>query len=159
MSFDSQVFESYVPVYDTVPEKWEEARPFLVENLKKISNAVNIREIGFYLDEELLSGKQFIPTTAMSGSNSSNSQQFRTIFRKVINVSPLAPGANTFPHGITFDINFTLIDMWVAATNSTTFIAQVITNASVTMDATNINITSPGAFDRAYCICEYMEEI
>jgi hypothetical protein len=55
---DSQEFESYVPVYDTVPEQWEDARAFLVEQLKKISNAVNVREIGWLLDEELLSGKR-----------------------------------------------------------------------------------------------------
>ena len=46
---DSQTLESYVPVYDVVPEKWEEARPFLVEQLKKISEGVNTREIGFFL--------------------------------------------------------------------------------------------------------------
>jgi hypothetical protein len=159
MTLSSQEFESFVPVYDTVPEEWNDAREFLVEHLKKISNAVNAREIGFYLDEELLSGKQFIPTTSMSGPSSSTSQQFRTVLRKVINVSPLVAGANSFPHGITFDANFTLLDLWVAATNSGTLTARVITNADVTMTSTNINITSPGAFDRAYAVIEYIQEI
>lgn len=159
MTFNSQQLESYVPVYDTVPEKWEDARPFLVENLKKISNAVNIREIGFYLDEELLSGKQFIPTAEMSSNLSSTSQQFRTVLRKVIDVSPLSPGANTFAHGIVVDSNFTLIDMWVSATDSATPIAQVITDSNVTIDATNININSPGAFDRAFAFVEYIQEV
>jgi len=67
----SQIFESYVPVYDAVPEDWESARQFLVEHLKKISNAVNAREISFFLDEELLSGKQFIP----SANNTTGEQQ------------------------------------------------------------------------------------
>ena len=58
----SQIFESYIPVYDAVPEGWEQARPFIVEQLKALANAANIREIGWYLDEELLSGKQFIPS-------------------------------------------------------------------------------------------------
>lgn len=159
VSVTSQEFDSYVPVYDTVPEKWEDARQFLVEHLKKISNAVNIREIGFFLDEELLSGKQFIPTAAMSGVSSSNSQQFRTVLRKVIDVSPLVAGANVFPHSIVFDINFTLIHLWVSATNSTTFQAITMTYPNVTMDAININITSPGAFDRAFAFCEYIQEI
>lgn len=156
---DSQEFESFVPVYDVVPENWEDARPMLVETLKKITNAVNVREIGFYLDEELLSGKQFIPSVSMSGTDSSNSQQFRTILRKVIDVGPLTVGANSFAHGITVDSNFTLIDMWVSATRSATPIAQIITGNDVTLDATNVNITSPGAFNRAYCFIEYIQEL
>lgn len=158
MSFNSQELESYVPVYDTVPEEWENARPFLVEQLKKISNAVNIREIGWYLDEELLSGKAFIPG-AQSLPVNSTPLQFRQILRKVIDVSPLTAGANVFAHGILFDARFTLIDLWVAATNSGTLVAQVITDSNVTLDATNININSPGAFDRAYCVCEYIQEL
>lgn len=159
-SVDSQIFESYVPVYDTVPEKWEDAREFLVEQLKKISNAVNIREIGFLLDEELLSGKQFIPTASMSGPTSSTSQQFRTVLRKVIDVSPLVAGVNApILHGIVFDINFTLIDLWVAGTNSTTFTARVINGNDVIMNATQLLITSPQAFDRAFAFIEYIQEI
>jgi hypothetical protein len=157
----SQEFESYVPVYDSVPEKWEEAREFLVEHLKKISNAVNVREIGFFLDEELLSGKQFIPTARMSGIGSSNSQQFRTILRKVINMSPLAAGANSKAHGITFDSNFTLISLWCGATNSGTLNALQMPNNtdSVKMDATNITINCSAAYDRAFAVVEYCQEV
>jgi hypothetical protein len=159
MSFDSQIYESYVPVYDAIPEKWDEARPFLVETLKKISEGVNTREIGFFLDEELLSGKQFIPTLEMSGINSGDSQQFRTIFRKVINCSPLVAGANSFAHGITFDSNFTLIDLWVSATNSSTLTATTMSDPSnVNMNSTDILITSPGAYDRAFAVIEYLLE-
>ena len=114
---NSQDFESYVPVYDVVPENWESAREFLVEHLKKISNAVNAREIGWYLDEELISGKQFYPgTTAISGQ----SNQYRTIFRKVIPFGPIIAGLNQRPHGIVVDANFTLINLWAAATNTAT---------------------------------------
>ncbi len=155
----SQQFESYVPVYDTIPEKWEDAREMLVEALKKISNEINVREIGFYLDEEQLSGKGFIPTVAMSGDNSSDSQQTRSIFRKVVDTGSLVAGAKSVAHGITIDSNFSLIDLWVAATNSGTLVSEVITNGNVDLDATNINITSPGTFDRSWCIIEYIFEV
>lgn len=154
----SQIFESYVPVYDAVPEKWEDARPFIVEQLKKVSNAINIREIGWYLDEELLSGKAFIPGV-LNDQASQTSQNYRSILRKIVDVSPLAIGANIFPHGITFDANLTNIQFWVGATNSTTLIAYTFVSPEVTVDATNINITSPLAFDRAYFIFEYMQEL
>jgi hypothetical protein len=156
---DSQILESYVPVYDAAPDKWEDARPFIVEQLKRLANAVNLREIGFYLDEQLLSGKAFIPTAAQLAT-SGQSQQFRSVLRKVLDVGPLSAGANASPpHGIVFDNNFTLIDLWVAGTNSTTFTARVISGNDVIMNSTNYIITSPQAFDRVFCICEYIQEL
>ncbi len=173
MTFSSQEFESFVPVYDTVPEKWEDARQFLVEHLKKISNAVNIREIGFFLDEELLSGKQFIPTVAMSGPNSGNSQQFRSVLRKVIDFGALpAAGNKAIAHGINFDSNFTLIQLFAAATDPIGLIAIPIPwaevpsvppgNIRVYLDATNVNITvesNRSNFTRCFVVIEYIQEI
>lgn len=152
---DSQEFESYVPVYDFIPDEWEEARPALVEQLKKISNAVNIREIGWYLDEELLSGKAFFPSAI------SNPPQFRSIFRKVIDCSPIVIGVNPpFPHGIDIDSNFSLIDLWCSATNSVALTGTIFCNQdTINYDATNINITSAAAYNRAYAVIEYIQEV
>lgn len=157
MTLSSQEFESYVPVYDAVPEKWEDARPFLVEHLKKISNAVNIREIGWLLDQELLSGKAFIPGVTAPGNNPG---LFRQVLRKVIDVSPLVAGVNPpFLHEIVFDANFTLIDLWVCGTDSVGFTARRITGNDVIMNATQLLITSPQAFDRAFTFVEYIQEL
>lgn len=164
----SQEFESYVPVYDAIPEQWEEARPFIVEQLKKISNAVNIREIGWFLDEELLSGKAFIPVAVPAGDASP--QQYRTILRKVIDFGTLPNTATkSVAHGIVFDVNFTLIQLWAAATDPVNFIALNIGHAAaapnqieLTMDATNINITTAKnytAFTRCFVVVEYIQEI
>lgn len=151
----NQYFEAYVPVYDVIPDEWEEARDFSVEHNKKVANAVNVREIGWYLDEEVLTGKQFIP------ANTSNPPQFRSIFRKVVDTGALVAGVNPpKAHGILFDVNFTLIDLWVAATNSGALVAINMSDpANVTIDTLNINITSPGAFDRSFCVIEYIQEI
>lgn len=146
-----QFFESYLPVYDTIPEKWEEARQFLVENLKKISNAANVKEIGYLIDQEVLSGKQFIPGT-------DKPQEFRDVFRQVYDISPVAAGANPIPHGITFDDNFTLVDLWVSCTDSVAKVAATFAYGEVTMDATNINFNSPRAYDRGYAVIEYLLE-
>ena len=165
MSFiTSQQLESFVPVYDTVPEKWEDARIFLVEHLKKISNAVNIRTIGWLLDEELLSGQAFIPgVNTPVGNTGSN---FRQVLRKVIDLNPTPPGitpivigVNVRAHGITFDSNFTLIDLWVSAANSGALKAQVITGDAVLMDAANLTITSTAAYNRAFAFIEYTQEL
>lgn len=152
MSTSSQNLESFLPLYDQIPYEWKEAQQFLVEQMRLIAEAVNARSIGFYLEEQLLSGKQF---TGLASSP----QIFRDIFRKVVNVGPLVAGNNTVAHGINFDSNFTLINMWVAATNSTTFNATtIVSEPELTMDATNINITSSAAYDRAYCVIEYLLE-
>ncbi len=155
-SSDSQILESYVPVYDAIPPTWEEGRSFIVEQLKKLANAINVREIGYFLDEELLSGKSFIP-----GANTGNtSQQFRTILRKVVDLGPLVAGVNPpIPHGVVFDANLTSIDSWVEATNSTTLQARTLVSPELVINGPNINITSPGAFDRAFLFWEYCQEL
>ncbi len=147
-SQSSQNFESFVPLYDAVPETWDDARPFIVEQMKKITEGVNSRSIGYYLDEELLSGKQFKGVATRP-------QEYRDIFRKTVDCSPLVAGANIFPHGINYDANFTLINLWVSATNST---AITMFYPNVVMDTTNININSPNAFPRATAFIEYLLE-
>jgi hypothetical protein len=169
-SSDSQILESYVPVYDVVPEKWEDARPFIVEQLKKISTAVNIREIGWFLDEELLSGKAFIPgsNNVMDGGTS---QQFRQVLRKVINFGTLPnAGLKSVPHGIVFDTNFTLVFLGAYATNPTNLNAIPIPFASPTLnqnillyiDNVNVNIITAinyTNYTRCFVTIEYMQEL
>ncbi len=153
----AQDFEAFVPVYDAVPETWEEGRQFLVEQLKKISNAVNVREIGWLLDEEYLSGQQFIPSL----NNTGESQQFRSVLRKVIDFSPLVIGVNSKQHNINFDTNFTLMQLYGAATSSGTLTAIPIPNGgnTIDMDATNINITATAAYDRCFVVVSYIQEL
>ena len=159
INIDSQHFESYVPTYDVVPEVWEDARPFLVEQLKKITDGVNIREIGWYLDEELLTGKTFYPSVNEL-ADGGTSQQFRAIFRKVIDFGSIAIGLNTKAHGIIVDNNFTLVQLWASATNSSTFRSVTFSNPdTIWMDATNINIISDGSYDRCNAIVEYIQEV
>ena len=149
---NDQQFESFLPTYDTIPEDWEGARQVLVEYLKKIANIVNVAEIGWFLDEELASGKQFIPGNA-------NSQVYRTILRKVIDFGPVIIGANTVAHGIVFDANFTLINLWVSGTDSVGFVAATYVATEGNMDVTNIIFTSPVAYDRCFAFVEYMQEL
>lgn len=159
LGMDSQNLESYVPVYDVIPDQWENARPFIVEQLKKITNGLNIREIGFYLDEELLSGKAFIPGVNVQGNNSPS--QFRQILRKVVDFGALAIGVNSKPHGVVVDANFSLMQLYAAATNSTALIGEPIPNGADTISytATDIVITVAAAYDRCWACFEYIQEL
>lgn len=151
-----QDFDAYIPVYDSIPAEWENARQYIVEQLKQISNAVNIREVGWYLDQELLSGKQFIPGANLTGA----STQYRSIFRKVVDCGPIVAGVNPpIPHGVTFDNRLTSIDSWVEATNSTTFQAVTLVSPELTINGGDIIINSPGNFDRCFFFWEYIQEL
>lgn len=171
MFSDSQALETYVPVYDAVPDTWADARPFIVEQLKRIANAVNIREIGWFLDEELLSGKAFIPGINASATGAT-SQIYRQVLRKVIDFGALpAAGTKSVPHGITFTDNFTLVAMYGAATDPVALVAFPIPYIDSTgltsivgmnMDATNVNISvgaNRSAFTRCFVTIEYLQEL
>lgn len=170
ISIDSQNLESYVPVYDIIPDEWENARAIIVQQLKKISNAVNIREIGWFLDQELLSGKAFIPGLNNAGSGGS-SQQFRSILRIVVDFGTLPnAGLKSVPHGISFDANFTLIQLWASATDPVNLDALPIPYDSagsaqgiqLYIDRNNINITTESnrtSYTRCFVFIEYIQEL
>ena len=160
LASDSQILESYVPVYDVIPEKWDDAKPFIVEQLKNLALAVNAKEIGFFLDQELLSGKSFVPgVNEVIGGETS--QQFRSILRIVVVFPGLTVGVNTQPHNIKVDANFSLIQLWGSATNATALTGEPIPNGADTIsyDSTNIIITVAAAYTRAWAIMEYIQEL
>ena len=124
-----------------------------------LANAINIREIGWFLDEELLAGKLFVP----SATNTTGTQgQFRTVLRYVLNISPIVTGSHTYTVPVLFDANFTLVDCWVSGTNTGTLTAQVITDDDVVLTSTGtvttLTVNSPGDFDIGWFILEYMQE-
>lgn len=157
---DNQKLESFVPVYDAVPPKWEDARAFLVEQLKKISNELNVREIGWLLDDEVLAGKFLFPGT-QAATKEGRSDQFRSVLRKVIYFPSIAFGNNTQPHNITIDGNFTLISLQGALTNATTMMGQPVPNGADTIsyNSTNIVITASASWTRGIAIIEYVQEL
>jgi hypothetical protein len=135
--------------------------------MKRISDAVNTRVIGFYLDEELLSGKAFIPGVNTVGSP----DQFRQVFRKVIDFGPLPnTGTKSVPHGILFDNQFTLVSLTAAATNPTTLTAfspvyapsPDASGVQLFMNATNVVIitnSNRSGYTRCFVVIEYMQEL
>lgn len=156
---DDQQLENFVPVYDVMPDRWEDARIAVVEQLKRIANAINVREIGFFLDQEVLAGKLFIPGLNIAADGGST-QQFRTVLRIVVDVGPLVAGLNTVAHNITNDANYTQIALWACATNSGTLTSTVFGNSdTIRVVGANVLITSDGAYDRAFAYLEYITEV
>ena len=158
LNSDSQTLESYLAVYDAAPEKWEDARAFMVEQFKAHANAINAREIGFFLDQELIAGKQFIPgpTQVLAGGTS---QQFRTVLRIVVDIGAIVAGVSLTPHNITNDESYEQIALWACATNSTTLTSTVFGNSdTIRVIGPDIQITSDGTYDRCKAYMEYVQE-
>ncbi len=165
-SITQQQLESYLPSYGGVPDKWEDARNFLSETIKRISQAVNVREIGWMLDQQALNGQQFI-----SSSTSPNIDTFRGVFRIVVPFGALPnAGLKSVAHGLTVNANFTLVHLYGAATKPTAAFASIPLpyssptlneNIKVNLDGTNINITTAidySAYTISYVTIEYLLE-
>lgn len=163
----SSQFDISTPVYNVVPEEWENARAFLTERLKAISNAIDIREVGLFIDEEILSGQQFIPSsTPVQG----NSQQFRSIFRKVIDFGSLPnAGTKSVAHGVTVDANFILTNLYLAATDpiglvgfSLQYYSIAAGDIKLSYDSTNVIVTTASnysAYSTSFVIMEYVQQL
>ena len=162
MTVDATTFDSFVPVYSASPGKPEELRNFTTEQLRIHATGINVREIGWMLNQQTITGKNFIP-----GVNAPTLQSYRTVFRKVIDFGTLPNNTTkSVAHGITFDSNFTLVDMWASATDPTGFTAITFsfggTVVYLNMDATNVNIITTANYSnytRSFVVIEYLLEV
>lgn len=161
---NTQDYESYIPVYDTVPETWDEARPFLVEQLKKIGNEDTTQQIGWYLRTETVTGKLLFATQNMI-DRGGESDQYRTIFRKVFDFQNPGAGVNTQAHGLSIDANFTLIHMYGAVSNANTRSGRPIPSGQNTGDwvaytsaNVQLNLQAP-SWTRGIVVMEYTYEL
>ena len=164
MSSQSQELQTYLPVYDTMPDDWADAKATLVENLKKMTNVINTKERGTMFLEQIISGGQLFGTTA-------SAQQPRTIYRTVVNFGGL-PNATTttVPHNINIDVNFTLVDLFISATNPTALTSfslkywsqDATEDILISLTSTNIvvkTLTDYSAFTRSIVVIEYVLEL
>jgi hypothetical protein len=152
----SSVYDTFVPVFSTSPEKPEDLRNFTTEQLRIHATGINVREVGWMVNTQLLTGKRFLPGTSTGGVG------FRSVFRIVVNFGALPnTGTKSVAHGIqTVDANFSLVQMWASATKPTVAysalpIPYVDTAGNVielNMDATNVNISTTADYS-AYTIC------
>lgn len=146
----------------------------LRQNFNNIVMALNIKDSGYYSQEEFVNGQLFYPDYSRVDSASSAPATFRQVFRKVIDTGALPnAGTSTTAHGITT----------LPAAGNTTFIATRIfgcatdpvnrlfiplpyssptlnQNISVYWDNTNVYITTGinmTAYTVSQCVLEYIK--
>ena len=163
---DSFTDNNFLPVFDSLPDDWELSRKSLISYLKRVTEAVNFREIGNYYATEQLAGKNFIPL------NKQNKP--RTIYRKVLafgldDFSPGPPNDQPIPHGITIDSSTRFIHMYGTANNpGPEFIPITYVDADANTDniemtvyGTNVTLRSSkdySNFTDCFIVLEYIKE-
>lgn len=147
----------------------DEFRNFLTrlrQSVNNINNAVNLKDTGFYILDEIANGQLFFPDPALT-SKTARLPTFRNVFRKVINFGALPnTAAKTVAHGITIDASFTFTRIYGTATNpNTSFIPipyaspTAANNIEISVDTTNVTITTGSnrtAYTVTYVILEWM---
>jgi len=135
----------------------------LYQNINTISLALNLKDSGYYVQQEFMTGQVFFPD---ANNNASGRQSFRT----VVNFGAL-PNNTTglMAHGIDVFNSFIFTRMYGCASNQITMSYLPIPYASaatvdiieLSADATNVYITTSSdlsAYTQTYIILEYVKE-
>lgn len=163
-----QLPENYV-----IPSESEKAFVRIRQYLNDMAYSVNRKETGYYIEEETITGQQFVPTF---GTSEGSSVEYRPILRKVIDCGTLPnAGTSTTAHGITTTENFSFVKIYGCATDpgaSTVnsaiplpFINTTTPGDSVelSVNATNILITTTTAnyinYTRTFVILEWITSV
>ena len=153
---------------DVNSQEFKELLVRLYQNVGNIALVLNIKDSGYYSQEEFLNGQLYFPnpfTTQVSPSGI----QYRQVFRTTVNFGAL-PNAGTIsiPHNVNITPGYTVTRIYGAATNSgsTSFIPipysspTLNKNIEINADALNINITTAidySAYINTYVVFEYLK--
>jgi hypothetical protein len=131
----------------------------LYQNINNISLAINLKDTGYYDQQQFVNGQKYFPNPALT-SSSSQTPVYRPVTRKVINFGALPNAASkSVAHGLTVTADWSFTRIYGTATNpSTSFIPIPFASPTLNqiikleVDATNVIITT--AIDQtAYTIC------
>lgn len=147
----------------TSPE-FKELLVKLYQSLNNMALLLNMKDTGFYVtDREFVCGQSWFPNPALS-SKTPATPTFRNAYRKVINFGTLPNNGVpvTKAHGITCTTNTSFTRIYAVATDPVNKVykpipyasaADVAHNIELSVDATNVTITSGGADYSAFTIC------
>jgi hypothetical protein len=153
---------------DITSDEFKELLVRLYQNLNLMALSLNGRDAGIYNTSEFINGQTFFPNPAYN-SSTTETAQFRPVYRKVINFGALPnSGIKSVPHGITITGTTTFTRIYATASNTTSNLYIPIPYATPTaadaiaiyVDATNINIVTGfnySGFTICYVILEYLQ--
>jgi hypothetical protein len=137
----------------------------LYQNVNLIANVLNIKDSGYYVQDEFVCGQVFYSNPSLNSSSTTNPTN-RQVFRKVVNFGALPDtGTKRMPHGIPFNASFSITRFYAAASNPTSLTYIPIPYASNTAadvvemyaDDTYVYIITASTMS-AYTICNVIIE-
>lgn len=135
----------------------------LYQNINNISIALNLKDSGYYVQQEFMTGQVFFP-------DANSSDDGRQSFRAVVNFGALPNNTTlSIPHGINVFNSFVFTRIYGCASNQITMNYLPIPYASATTakiielyaDSTNVYITTNSnlsSYTQTYIILEYVKE-
>ena len=161
----SQLYE-----IDVNSEAFKELLVRLYQNLNNISLVLNLKDTGYYLNQEFVNGQLYFPNTNLNSSTEQTSE-FRQVWRLVINFGALpdftGSPTKSVPHGLTITPGVTFTRIYATASNTTGFeyipipyaSASGTDNIQLDVDATDVTITVASVksdFNVCYAVLEYL---
>lgn len=143
----------------------------LTQATNKIRIGVNLREAGYYVEEEFVNGQLWFEKSGLD-SSTAQTPQHRQVSRKTFNFEALPNATSkTVAHGLTVNDQLTFTRIYGVASDTTghTYIPIPYSSISaanngieLSVDATNITINTGAvdrtAYDTCYIILEYIQE-
>lgn len=150
---------AFLPTSTVYPDQPEQVAYAMESNYQRTAQAVNAREVAFYLtSEETLTGQVWEQTDpALVGIPYST----RSTFRKVVTIPPLVAGLNTIPHGIVgIGTSYMFVQFNGGIGNGVLWSAVPNANVLVEVDGTNLYLTVPGVYAgfTGYIALEYLKD-
>lgn len=138
----------------------------LYQNLNAMQIALNLKDSGYYAEEEFVNSQSYPPVDTVVGNAPTVSRQ---VFRKLIDFGPLPnTGTATVAHGISLTTAFSFTRIYGAASDQAGFNYIPIPYASPTdadnielrVDTTNVIITTGSNrsnFTQTWIVLEYLK--
>ena len=155
----NSTFVDYFLEFKNVPQKWEEAQNFLNWFLTLNTNFLNSKSIGILSNQIIPSGKQLYVS-----SSSFDVLRTTVIFGALPNTA-----TKTVPHGLMVDDTFQLINLYLAASNTSglkyfclQYFSIAVGDIVLSMDTTNIIVTTKSdysAYNVSYVVCEFVQAV
>jgi len=160
---------SEIEATEVTSQAFKELMVRLYQNLNVMSLALNLKDTGYYVDQEFVTGQVYFPNKTLS-STTAQAPTFRQTFRKVINFGALPNTATkTVAHGLTITSGFTFTRIYGTASDVSGFnyiplpYSSNVAGAPIefSIDANNVIITTGSdrtAFTVTYIVMEFIKQ-
>lgn len=147
---------------DVTDPQFKELLVRLYQNIANIATALNLKDSAYYYLGEFVNGQLYFPNPTLT-SQTSSTARYRQVTRLVVNFGALPnTGVKSVAHGLTPTSSWTFTRIYATASDTTglTYIPIPSFQANLSVDATNVNITTTANltnYNQCYVVLEYLK--